>query len=252
VCGRTLPLPETCAQCGGRRLTPFGWGIERVEHAVRRRFANVKVARFDPEAARGARGQAQRAAAVDADIVVGTRGALKLFGPAALGAVGLVTPDQLLRAPDFRAGERTFALLWSAAERVAAGGAMVVQTSDPSHYAFDAVARQDLAAFYARELPFRRELGYPPFRRLAVVTVIGGGTQGRRLADDVSAALSGAPGTTVYPPASDARGRRRRVVVKGGGDLPAVLGQALAELMSPRPKSRGIIDVEVDPVEWQF
>jgi primosomal protein N' (replication factor Y) len=34
VCGVTMPLPETCPECTGRRLTPFGWGAERVEHAV--------------------------------------------------------------------------------------------------------------------------------------------------------------------------------------------------------------------------
>ena len=30
---------------GGRRLSPFGWGLERVEHAVRRRFPKARVAR---------------------------------------------------------------------------------------------------------------------------------------------------------------------------------------------------------------
>ena len=94
----------TCAACHGRRLTPFGWGAERVEHAVRRRFADARIARWDPEAARGARGEAQRAAAAAADVVIGTRGALRLFGPAALGLAAFVAPDQLLRAPDFRAG----------------------------------------------------------------------------------------------------------------------------------------------------
>jgi primosomal protein N' len=69
------------------------------------------VARYDPDA-RGARADAQRHAAAHAEVVVGTRGALKLFGPASLGVAGFVTPDQLFRLPDFRAGERAFAQLW--------------------------------------------------------------------------------------------------------------------------------------------
>ncbi len=252
VCGASHPLPETCAACRGRRLTPFGWGAERVEHAVRRRFPDTRIARWDPESARGAKGEAQRAAAAAADVVIGTRGALRLFGPAALGLAAFVAPDQLLRAPDFRAGERTLALAWAAAERVAADGAVIIQSQNPGHYAFEAVARQNLAEFYRQELKFRAELGYPPFRRLAVVTARGGQPdQTRRLAEAVGAALRGSKGLTVYPPVPDRSDRARRIVTKGDGDLPRLLDEALRDIKSPSA-GRGMIDVEVDPVEWPF
>jgi len=111
LCATSQPLPETCAVCQGRRLSPFGWGAERVEHAVRRRFPDARIARWDPDAVRGARAEAQRAAAAAADVVIGTRGALRSSaGGARAGA--FVAPDQLLRAPDFRAGERTLAFAW--------------------------------------------------------------------------------------------------------------------------------------------
>jgi primosomal protein N' (replication factor Y) (superfamily II helicase) len=252
VCGASHPLPDTCAACRGRRLTPFGWGAERVEHAVRRRFPDTRIARWDPESARGAKGEAQRAAAAAADVVIGTRGALRLFGPAALGLAAFVAPDQLLRAPDFRAGERTLALAWAAAERVAAEGAVIIQSQNPGHYAFEAVARQNLGEFYRQELKFRAELGYPPFRRLAVVTTRGGQPdQTRGLAEAVGAALRGIKGLTVYPPVPDRTDRTRRIVVKGDGDLPRLLDEALRDIKSPSA-GRGIIDVEVDPVEWPF
>src|SRR5262249_56862150 len=61
VCGASHPLPDTCAACHGRRLTPFGWGAERVEHAVRRRFPDARIARWDPDSPRGAQGATQRA-----------------------------------------------------------------------------------------------------------------------------------------------------------------------------------------------
>jgi primosomal protein N' (replication factor Y) (superfamily II helicase) len=249
LCGTAVPLMETCGHCGGRRLSPFGWGLERVEHAVRRRFPRARVARWDPEASRGARGEAQRAAAAAAEIVIGTRGALRLFGPASLGLAGFVSPDHLLRLPDFRAGERTFALLWAAAERVGGHGALVIQSQNPTHYALDAVARQELPAFYRSELKFRAELGYPPFRRLAVVT-LSGAADTRRLADEVAAALRASPRLTVYPPVAERRERTRRIVVKGDAELSVVLAAALEDFRGPRPRSRGIIDVEVDPVEW--
>src|SRR5262249_35223359 len=88
LCGTARPLMDVCPACRGRRLAPFGWGAERVEHAVRRRFASARIARFDPEATRGAKAEAQRKAALEADVVIGTRGALRLFGPASLGLAG--------------------------------------------------------------------------------------------------------------------------------------------------------------------
>ena len=253
LCGRTAPLPDTCPSCQGRRLSPFGWGVERVEHAVRRRFPDARIARYDPDELRGARGETQRAAAAAAQVVIGTRGALRLFGRATLGLAGFVSADQLLRVPDFRAGERTFALLWAAAERVVEGGALVIQSQNPTHYAFDAVVRQDLAAFYAHELRFRGELGYPPFRRLATLTVRGqSAPETERLAARVSAALRTSTALQVYPPGADRRNRVRRVVVKGPAELPRLVGAALEEFRGGRQEGRGIIDVEVDPVEWPF
>jgi primosomal protein N' len=249
LCAITVPLMDTCPSCRGRRLSPFGWGLERVEHAVRRRFPRARVARWDPDASRGARGEAQRAGAAAAEIVVGTRGALRLFGPASLGLAGFVSPDQLLRLPDFRAGERMFGLVWAAAERVGAEGSLVIQSQNPTHYAVEAVARQDLAAFYRSELKFRAELGYPPFRRLALVRVRGT-TEVQGLADTVAAALRASARLTVYPPIAERREHARRIVVKGHGDLPGALAAALADFRGPRPRRRGIIDAEVDPVEW--
>jgi primosomal protein N' (replication factor Y) len=251
VCGRATPLPDVCPGCRGRRLSPFGWGAERVEHAVRRRFPGARVARYDPEATRGARADAQRRAASEAQVVIGTRGALRLFGPGALGLAGFVAPDQLLRIPDFRAGERLFALVWAAAERIVRGGALILQSQSPDHYVLDAAVRQDLPAFYRHELKFRGELGYPPFRRLAVVTVgAKSAADMRRRADDVAAALAADRELTVYPPAPDRRDRARRIVVKGRDDLSARLAAALAEFRAPRARGRAIVGVEVDPVEW--
>jgi primosomal protein N' (replication factor Y) len=232
---------------------PFGWGAERVEHAVRRRFARARIARYDPDAGGGRRGQGQREAALAAEVVIGPRGALRLFGPASLGLAGFVSPDQMLGVPDFRAAERTFALLWAAAERVRPDGALIVQSQNPAHYALEAVGRQDLGAFYGPELKFRAELGYPPVRRMAIITVGARTAAAERTAAMVAAALAHGPALTVYAPAADRRNRARRIVVKGGRDLPAVLGEALRQFRVPRGAGgRGIIDVEVDPVEWPF
>jgi primosomal protein N' len=249
LCGASVPLTDTCPECQGRRLSPFGWGAERVEHAVRRRFPRAVIARYEPDT-RGARADAQRAATRSADVVIGTRGALKLFGPASLGLAAFISPDQLLRVPDFRAAERALELLWSAAERVRSDGNLIIQSQTPSHSAFEAVVQQDLDTFYRQELKFRAELGYPPFRRMAVITV--DVRRSPRTADDVAAALRGSSDLVAYPPRADRRTTVKRIVVKGRADLPALLTTALGDLLAATRARRGIIDVEVDPVEWQF
>jgi primosomal protein N' (replication factor Y) len=53
------------------------------------------------------------------------------------------------------------------AGRSARGGRVIFQTYKPEHYAVQAAAEHDYAAFYQREMSFRREQGYPPAGRLA-------------------------------------------------------------------------------------
>ncbi len=248
-CAHRAPAPDTCAACGGRRLSAFGWGAERVAHALRRRFPRARIARYDPDAMRGGRLEAQRREAAGADIVIGTRGALRLFEPGTLGLAGFVTPDQLLRVADFRASERLFALLWAATERVRPDGHVVIQSQNPDHYALRAVVNQDRAEFYTHELRFRAELGYPPFRRLCRVTGRArSNAAARELADSWAGRLRDA-GLTVYPPVPERRGLAWRIVVKGRADLALRVSRARADrARAPRP-GQGMIDIEMDPID---
>ncbi len=252
LCRRVDPAPETCPHCRGRQLAPLGWGAERVEQAVRAQFRHASVARYDAESRRG-RAMAPAMREGRAQVIVGTRLALKAFVPRGPSLVGFISPDSILRLPDFRAGERAFSLLWSAGERMAEGGRVVIQTQHPSHYAVRAAANQDLASFYKHELGFRAELGYPPFRRLCLITVRNR-TEGsaQRLAEDLSRELTALGGLTVYAPAPVGRAPRAlrwQIVLKGGDDLPARLSPALSPLMERRSNSRGMIEIEMDPVD---
>jgi len=46
---------------------------------------------------------------------------------------------------------------------------VIVQTYNPEHYAVQAASHHDYAAFYERELGYRRRLDYPPFSRLVAL-----------------------------------------------------------------------------------
>src|SRR4029079_13460756 len=77
-----------------------------------------------------------------------------------------------LSMPDFRASERAFQLLVQVAGRAGRGdraGRVLVQTYDPDHPAIVRALRHDVNGFLEHELGDRKELGYPPFTRAALV-----------------------------------------------------------------------------------
>jgi primosomal protein N' (replication factor Y) len=80
-----------------------------------------------------------------------------------------------LAMPDFRAEERTFALLTQLAGRPGRPGdpqgRVLIQAWEPSARVVELAARHDVAGFLEGELDRRRELGYPPFARLVRVLV---------------------------------------------------------------------------------
>jgi primosomal protein N' (replication factor Y) len=76
--------------------------------------------------------------------------------------------------PDYQAAERTFQLLVQVAGRAGRGdvpGSVMIQTRNPNHAAISMAVAHDVPGFVDRELVDRRELGYPPFSRLALVRV---------------------------------------------------------------------------------
>ncbi|MDW8215407.1 MAG: helicase-related protein, partial [Roseiflexaceae bacterium] len=117
----------------------------------------------------------------EADVLVGTQMIAKGLDLPLVGMVGVVAADTGLYLPDFRAGERTFQLLTQVAGRAgrrAEGAKVIIQTYAPEHYAIRAAQEHDYHAFYAEEIAFRRQTGYPPFARM-VRFVYGAGSDAR-------------------------------------------------------------------------
>jgi primosomal protein N' (replication factor Y) len=151
----------------------FGLGTERVEQEVHRRWSDARTLRWDRDTARN---HAAHAAILHlfstglAHVLVGTQMIAKGLDLPLVTVVGVISADTALNLPDFRSCERTFQLLTQVAGRAGRGllgGRVILQTYHPDHYAVVAAAAHDYAGFAARELAFRREQGYPPYRRLA-------------------------------------------------------------------------------------
>ena len=172
-CGNRAPVPAKCPACGSNRIKYFGAGAQAIEATVRRLFPGARTLRWDSDtAARPDQHDIilQRFANRDADILIGTQMIAKGLDLPLVTLVGVVSADMGLALPDFRANERVFQLLTQVSGRAGRGllgGKVVLQTYQPDHYVIQAAAAHDYAAFYDREIDYRRQFGYPPFRRLA-------------------------------------------------------------------------------------
>lgn len=172
-CGHEEPTPQICPECGSRRIKFFGAGTQQVEQAVHEAFPQARVVRWDADTASNPEIHdtiLMRFLNREADVMVGTQMVTKGLDLPRVTLVGVVSADTAIGLPDFRAGERTFQILTQAAGRAGRGilgGRVILQTYHPTHYALRAAANHDYSAFYQQELTYRRDLGYPPFRRLA-------------------------------------------------------------------------------------
>jgi primosomal protein N' (replication factor Y) len=171
-CGYHTPEPKVCPQCGSTRIKYFGAGTQQIEQSLIQLFPGVRTLRWDADTATNPETHdlfLLRFVERKADVLIGTQMVTKGLDLPLVTLVGVVSADLALNLPDFRAGETTFQLLTQVAGRAGRGllgGRVVLQTYQPEHYAIMAAAKHDFDGFYAQEIGYRRDLGYPPFRRL--------------------------------------------------------------------------------------
>jgi primosomal protein N' (replication factor Y) len=259
-CGHREPVPVRCRACGSAAVARHGAGTERLEQELREALGDegFPVFRLDADSARG-KDRAARTlagfAAAEAGVLVGTQMVAKGhdFPDVTLGVV--LDADQTLRFPDFRAEERTFALITQLAGRAGRGdrgGVVLVQTLAPEARSILHASRHDSDGFLAGELAHRQALGYPPYGSLIRI-VFSAESPGdvTELAHATAARLS-APGATVLGPAPlfRLRGRSRAQLVVKATDRAAAIaaaGAAVEAVARPASRRKVAISVDVDP-----
>lgn len=181
ICGHTEPVPRVCPEehCRNPEIRFAGIGTQKVEDTLHKLFPYARVARMDSDALK--RKDDYRRIFGDfrtgkIDILLGTQMIAKGLHFPNVTLVGIIYADMALNQPDFRAGERTFQLLTQVAGRAGRGdieGEVIVQAFTPFHPAIQFARRHDFTGFYEQELEFRKELRYPPFSRVAMLTLKG-------------------------------------------------------------------------------
>jgi primosomal protein N' (replication factor Y) len=257
-CGHRERVPARCDACGSPSVARYGAGTERLEAELGEAL-DVPVFRLDADTA-GAKDAVPallaRFAAAPAGLLVGTQMVAKGhdFPDVTLGVV--VDADSTLRFPDFRAEERTFALIAQLAGRAGRGprgGRVLVQTTAPDAPAIVAAARHDTRGFVTGELERRRALDYPPFADLIRIVCSGDEAAPPRVAaGELAEAAAHAAGATVLGPAPlfRLRGRYRTQVVIKAHDRAAAIAtvRAAVDRAANRREHRDVaFSVDVDP-----
>jgi primosomal protein N' (replication factor Y) len=259
-CGHRERAPDRCPECASVAVARHGAGTERLEHDLREALGDpgFPVFRLDADTGakkdRVARTLAQFEAA-PAGLLVGTQMVAKGhdFADVTLGVV--VDADQTLRFPDFRAEERTFALVTQLAGRAGRGagvGRVLVQTLAPSARSIEFASRHDSDGFLADELERRRALHYPPFGSLirVVCSALEVG-DALAVASELNARIDPADTTVLGPaPLFRLRGRARSQLLLKSTERRAAIDAvgAAVEEIGPGAAKRGVhVSVDVDP-----
>jgi primosomal protein N' (replication factor Y) len=265
-CGHREPAPARCDECSSTAVARHGAGTERLQHELTRVLddeGDFPVFRLDADVVadtaptiegRSVGALLRRFESAPCGVLIGTQMVAKGhdFPDVSLGVV--LDADATLRFPDFRAEERTFALIAQLSGRAGRGGSgrVLVQTIAPEARAIEHAARHDSDGFLTGELERRRALSYPPFSHLIRIVCSAVESADAWAAASAIRALLGDAHVAVLGPAAlfRLRGRERQVlIVKAAARRAAVgaVGEAVRRVVDAG-EHRGVnFSVDVDP-----
>ena len=260
-CGWQMKPPSVCPECGSLDIGYAGFGTEFIESEVRRTFPGYSVQRVDTDSLTR-KGELKKALddfrSGNTDILLGTQMVAKGLNFPGVRLVGIALADTGLHMPDFRATERTFALIVQVAGRAGRffpDGRVIIQTWSPENPAIAFASRCDVEGFYAWELAQRKELGFPPFSRLVRLvfrsksagTAEAGATGAAQILQDYLPHEAELMGPAECPLAIVAGNHRQQIILRGPHLGP--LSQAVRRFITGyKPIPALHIEIDVDPV----
>jgi primosomal protein N' (replication factor Y) (superfamily II helicase) len=176
-CDYQRAIPHRCPDCGRETIRELGIGTERVVEEVLRLFPQARVLRMDSDTTTrvGDHARILGSFAADGDVLVGTQMVAKGLDYPTVTLAAVVAADLGIALPDFRAAERSFALIAQVCGRSGRTrrGEAIVQTYAPDHPVIRFAARHDYDGFAEIELRERAAAGFPPSERFIYLGVLG-------------------------------------------------------------------------------
>ncbi len=180
MCGYRTNVPEKCPECGKEHFLFMGCGTQKAEDDITAAFRDFRVIRMDLDTTQAKYSHEEllgRFRRGEADILLGTQMVTKGHDFPKVSTVGVLNADGALLMDDYRAAERTFAMLTQVIGRAGRGdvpGCAVIQTWNPDNEVLALAAKQDYVTFFNGEIRIRKGLCFPPFCDIAVITLSSG------------------------------------------------------------------------------
>lgn len=172
-------IPEQCPKCHCLDMIPIGIGTEKVVNLLEESFPKTKVTQFDREQITNTKTlerQLQKFASGDSRILVGTQMVSKGHNFKNVNLVVILGIDSLLNFPDFRNNEKVFQMINQVsgrAGRFGKRGEVIINTLNKDSKLFSYIENAGPHDFYKEEIRLRRETGFPPFSKMAIIYTMG-------------------------------------------------------------------------------
>lgn len=259
-CGSQVPPPSNCPSCGSLDTAYAGFGTEYIEEEVKRTFPDCTIQRVDTDSLTK---RDELKNAIEAfregktDILLGTQMVAKGLNFPGVRLVGIAMADTGLHMPDFRAAERTFALIVQVAGRAGRffpDGRVIIQTWNPDNPSIRYASEGDLEGFYTHELEQRAQLGFPPFSRLVRLVFRSknpgiaetGASAAAAILRDLTPSPSEVMGPAECPIALIAGNHRHQVILRGPRLSPLTRAVRLFR-DGYKPLASLYVEIDVDP-----
>lgn len=174
-CGYSMNFSNKCPTCNLDTLRFGGAGTQRVEQELGDIFPDAKILRLDADATLRKFSYEKKLSAFakgEYDILIGTQMVAKGLDFPKVTLVGVINPDSMLYADDYRSFERSFSLLTQVVGRSGRGeekGIAVIQTNTPENVVISLAASQNYEEFFNNEIIIRKAMLYPPFADICMV-----------------------------------------------------------------------------------
>ena len=176
-CGARMPEPRECPSCGGEHIVRIGYGTQRVEEELSSLLPGARILRMDGDTTVSGSSYEQMLTSFrrhEADILLGTQIVTKGHDFPDVTLVGVLLADSSLYLDDYRAGEKTFAMLTQVigrAGRAKKSGEAIIQTNNPDNDCIKLACEQNYDTFFAQAVGLRRVLKFPPFCDIVLLTL---------------------------------------------------------------------------------
>jgi len=164
LCSQATPAPALCPECKGSDFRMVGTGVERVMNWLTKQLPETKITQLTAETLSTASKNIPSQLTVATPFIVPHLYALPRFQ-----TIIALRADSYLAAPNWFSNEATYHLL--ATLGAATSESLIIDTAEPQHPVYQALAHSDPKILYDAERDDRKRFLYPPFGEVVSITL---------------------------------------------------------------------------------